>query len=51
MEDPGETGAHPLGATSLNFVPGHQQKEKLVKLGGSARCRAACEGEAASEGS
>lgn len=33
MEDPGETGAHPLGATSLNFVPGHQQKEKLVKLG------------------
>ncbi|XP_031245108.1 ras and Rab interactor 1 isoform X1 [Mastomys coucha] len=28
MEDPGETGAHPLGATSLNFVPGHQQKEK-----------------------
>lgn len=51
MEDPGETGAHPLGATSLNFVPGHQQKEKLVKLGGPARCRAACEGEAASEGS
>lgn len=34
MEDPGETGAHPLGATNLNFVPGHQQKEKLVKLGG-----------------
>lgn len=33
MEDPGETGAHPLGATSLNFVPGHQQKEKLVNLG------------------
>ncbi|XP_036057528.1 ras and Rab interactor 1 isoform X2 [Onychomys torridus] len=28
MEDPGETGAHPLGATNLNFVPGHQQKEK-----------------------
>ncbi|XP_021078113.1 ras and Rab interactor 1 [Mus pahari] len=28
MEDPGETGEHPLGATSLNFVPGHQQKEK-----------------------
>uniref|UniRef100_A0A286YDL8 Ras and Rab interactor 1 n=2 Tax=Mus TaxID=862507 RepID=A0A286YDL8_MOUSE len=27
MEDPGETGAHPLGATNLNFVPGHQQKE------------------------
>lgn len=34
MEDPGETGAHPLGATNLNLVPGHQQKEKLVKLGG-----------------
>nr|XP_006980826.1 ras and Rab interactor 1 [Peromyscus maniculatus bairdii] len=28
MEDPGETGAHPLGATNLNLVPGHQQKEK-----------------------
>lgn len=28
MEDPGETGAHPLGATSLNFVPGYQQEEK-----------------------
>lgn len=34
MEDPGETGAHPLGAANLNFLPGHQQKEKLVKLGG-----------------
>lgn len=33
MEDPGENGAHPLGATSLNSVPGHQQEEKLVKLG------------------
>ncbi|CAO2584245.1 Ras and Rab interactor 1 [Lemmus lemmus] len=28
MEDPGERGAHPLGAANLNFVPGHQQKEK-----------------------
>ncbi|XP_057634302.1 ras and Rab interactor 1 isoform X2 [Chionomys nivalis] len=28
MEDPGETGAHPLGAANLNFVPRHQQKEK-----------------------
>lgn len=28
MEDPGETEAHPLGATSLNFVPGYQQEEK-----------------------
>ncbi|KAL1789181.1 ras and Rab interactor 1 [Sigmodon hispidus] len=28
MEDPGETGAPPLGAAHLNFVPGHQQKEK-----------------------
>lgn len=33
MEDPEETGAEPLGAASLNFVPGHHQKEKLVKLG------------------
>lgn len=34
MEDPGDTEAHPLGTANLNFVPGHQQKEKLVKLGG-----------------
>lgn len=27
MEEPEETGAEPLGATSLNSVPGHHQKE------------------------
>lgn len=46
MEDPGETGAHPLGAANLNFVPRHQQKEKLVKLGGQLvqRVRAVARG-------
>lgn len=33
MEDPEEKGAHPLGDAGRNFVPGNQQKEKLVKLG------------------
>ncbi|XP_055466322.1 ras and Rab interactor 1 isoform X1 [Psammomys obesus] len=28
MEEPEETGAEPLGAASLNSVPGHHQKEK-----------------------
>lgn len=40
MEDPGETEAHPLGATSLNFVPdargvqagGSQQPARTVSL-------------------